>query len=78
AEAFAQYPVIITVEDGVADGGAGSAILEWAMKQGYNNKVLRMGIPDAFIPHGSIDQQLRYCQLDAESIAQRIAQALGR
>lgn len=67
-EAFSLYEVIITIEDGVLAGGAGSAVLEWASCNSFSNKVIRLGMPDGFVKHGSMEQQLRYCGLDAESI----------
>jgi 1-deoxy-D-xylulose-5-phosphate synthase len=76
-EAFSNYPVIITVEDGVVAGGVGSAIMKWASAQGFTNKLIHLGIPDSFVKHGSIEQQLRFCRLDAESIAAVVKDAVG-
>ncbi|MGA7306359.1 MAG: transketolase C-terminal domain-containing protein, partial [Rhodothermales bacterium] len=41
------------IEDGVLDGGAGSAVLEWLADHGYSPHVVRMGLPDSFVEHGS-------------------------
>lgn len=67
-EAFSLYEVIITIEDGVLAGGAGSAVLEWASYNSFSNKVIRLGMPDGFVKHGSMEKQLKHCGLDAESI----------
>lgn len=72
--AFTNYSVIITIEDGVLAGGVGSAILEWAAENGFNKKVIRLGMPDLFVPHGSIDEQLGFCGLDAKRIAALISE----
>jgi len=53
-EVFTSFEKIITVEDGVVDGGAGSAVVEWASDNGYAGpKVLRLGLPNRFVDHGS-------------------------
>ncbi len=75
-EAAGRGKQIITVEDGICNGGFGSAVSEWLADNGYNLKVKRLGLPtDFFVPQGSPDQLYRLCGLDAESIA-REAKAL--
>lgn len=69
---FQSFPYIITIEDGVLTGGMGSAILEWASENDYSNKIKRIGIPDIFIPHGSIEQLQKELKLDAVGISQVI------
>ncbi len=65
---FSKFNKIITVEDGSIIGGFGSAILEFMNEHGYNAEVVRLGIPDKFITHGSPEELHRYCGYDAESI----------
>ncbi len=61
---------IITVEDGIKDGGLGSAVTEWLNDHGYNRRVIRLGMfSDSFVPHGSPAELYRLCNLDPESIA---------
>lgn len=48
-----KFDKVITIEDGVLDGGAGSAVLEWLADHGYSPHVVRMGLPDSFVEHGS-------------------------
>lgn len=64
------YAAIITVEDGVIQGGFGSAIMEHLMELDYKGVVKRIGIPDQFIPHGTVPEQYAYSGMDARSIAQ--------
>ena len=59
---------IITVEDASIKGGLGSAVIEWLSDNGFCNKVIRIGIPDQFVPQGSISQLRRLAQMDAEAI----------
>ena len=67
-----KYKKVITVEDGVVKGGLGSAVLEFFADNGYSPKVVRIGIPDSFVEHGSVSQLREICKMDAESIAKSI------
>ena len=51
---FEKHPTIVTIEDGTVKGGFGSAILEFASKNNYQNKIKLLGIPDEFIEHGNV------------------------
>lgn len=64
---------IVTVEDGVITGGLGSAVLEFMSDNGYNPEVIRLGIPDKFIEHGTPSELYKIIGLDAESIANHLA-----
>ena len=59
---------IITVEDASIKGGLASAVIEWLSDNGFSNKVTRIGIPDQFVPQGSISQLRRLALMDAEAI----------
>lgn len=63
------YDRIVTIEDGVRNGGMGSAVLEWLSDHGYQKQVVRMGLPDAFVEHGTVAQLRKLVGLDNESIA---------
>ncbi|WP_434802115.1 1-deoxy-D-xylulose-5-phosphate synthase [Gabonibacter chumensis] len=65
---FKKFSKIITLEDGTTIGGLGSAVLEFMADHGYSAKVIRLGIPDRFIEHGSQQQLYRECGFDAEAI----------
>lgn len=61
---------VITIEDGIRDGGFGSAVNEWFADHNISLKVKRLGLPtDNFVPHGTPSELYRFCSLDAESIA---------
>ena len=66
------FSKIITVENGVIQGGLGSAVLEFMSDNGYMPQVKRIGIPDKFIEHGSVPELNRLCGMDTESIAECI------
>ncbi len=63
---------IVTVEDGIRNGGFGSAVMEWLADHGYTLPVKRLGIPQQFIPHGTVAAQRALCGIDAPSIAEAI------
>ena len=62
------YTSVVTVEDGTLKGGMGSAILEFMSDKGYTPTVRRIGIPDAFVQHGTPKELYQLCGMDAESI----------
>lgn len=65
------YTQIVTFEEHVVMGGAGSAVNEYVLNSLHNKTNIRIkniGIPDKFIAHGSHDEQLAECSLDKEGI----------
>ncbi|MFA9389401.1 MAG: 1-deoxy-D-xylulose-5-phosphate synthase [Prolixibacteraceae bacterium] len=67
-EVFAKFEQIITVEDGVINGGMGSAILEFMNLHNYQAKVICLGIPDHFIEHGKPEELHHECGFDTAGI----------
>ncbi len=63
-----KFPVIVTVEDGVINGGFGSAVLEFSAKNDYVNEIYFCGIPDRFIEHGTVDELQRLCNIDIDGL----------
>jgi len=73
ASIFKNIKKVITIEDGVLDGGFGSAILELAEKLSINGlEVKRMGLPDKFIEHGKRQELLSKYGLTADGICDEI------
>jgi 1-deoxy-D-xylulose-5-phosphate synthase len=66
---FKKHQIIITIEDGVINGGFGSSILEFSSKYTYDNNVKILGVPDEFIEHGNTLQLQKSLKLDAASLA---------
>ena len=64
------FKTVVTVEDGCLPGGFGSAALEWLNDNGYNIRVIRLGIPDSFIEHGTQQQLYADCGYDIDNIYQ--------
>ena len=71
-----RFQHIVTVEDGVRNGGLGSAVLEWMNDHGYQPRVTRLGLPDSFVEHGTVAELRKIVGLDTEAIAQAIHQTL--
>ena len=67
-----KFQRIVTVEDGVRNGGLGSAVLEWMSDHGYHPQITRLGLPDEFVEHGEIGELRQIVGLDKESIRQAI------
>lgn len=66
---------IITVEDGVREGGFGSAVTEWLADNHYHANVIRLGLPNKFIEHGTVAQLQHIAEIDTEAIATAIKKA---
>lgn len=64
---------ILTLEEGVLQGGFGSAVLEFFHDEGFHDQVVeRMGLPDRYIEHGSVSQLLEEVGLTADDVITRI------
>ncbi len=63
---------VITIEDGTVDGGLGTAVIERISESGARCDVVRLGVPDRFIPQGTPAQLRRLCGFDAEGIYETI------
>jgi 1-deoxy-D-xylulose-5-phosphate synthase len=71
-QAARESALIVTVEEGVLEGGFGSAVLELLEQEKVSAKTLRLGLPSAFIEHGKREEVLAKYGLTAEGIYQRI------
>jgi len=67
-----RFSRVITVENGVIQGGLGTAVMEFMSSNGYTPQVQRIGVGDTFIEHGSIPELYKLCGMDAGSIAEKI------
>ena len=67
-----RFSRIVTVEDGQLAGGFGSAVLEWLSDNGKTTRVRRIGLPDRFIEHGTVNEVRHIAGTDIESIKQAI------
>lgn len=72
AEIGQRYERIVTVEDGVRNGGFGSAVLEWLSDHGFKPTLVRMGLPDKFVEHGTVEELRAIVGIDKESIKRQL------
>lgn len=75
-EVFNHYDSIITIEDGCIQGGMGSALLEFMAENNCLKPMVRLGIPDEFIEHGTQGELHQACGYDRESLEQTIHKVL--
>lgn len=73
-----RFKNIVTVEDGVIDGGLGSAVLEWMADHGFTPRIIRLGVRDRFVEHGSTQELYHLLKLDKEGICESLLQALEK
>ncbi|HEX5864410.1 MAG TPA: 1-deoxy-D-xylulose-5-phosphate synthase [Casimicrobiaceae bacterium] len=71
------HAALVTVEENVVAGGAGSAVAEALAAGGFAVPILHLGLPDAFIDHGDPALLLSQCGLDAKGIAASITERFG-
>lgn len=71
------HPLAVTVEDGYADGGAGSAIEGTVRARSPLAHVLRLGVTTSFVEAGEPDELLKSHRLDAHGTARRVVEALA-
>ncbi|MGK7391200.1 MAG: 1-deoxy-D-xylulose-5-phosphate synthase [Candidatus Cyclobacteriaceae bacterium M2_1C_046] len=76
-EVFSKFDKVITIEDGCIMGGFGSAVLECMADLKYNCQVVRLGIPDEIIEHGSQEELHKECGFDAEGIIETVEKMLA-
>ena len=67
-----KFKRVITVENGARQGGLGSAVLEWMNDHDYAPKVIRLGLPDRFVEHGTVEELQKIAGIDEESIIKAI------
>jgi 1-deoxy-D-xylulose-5-phosphate synthase len=75
---FKKHAYVITVEDGCLMGGFGSAIIEFMADYGYTSKVIRLGIPDDVIEHGTQSELHKECGFDPDGLYQAAVKLLSQ
>lgn len=77
-DAAKSHDLLVTAEEGVIAGGAGSAVMELLAAHGVYAPVLQIGIPDHFVDHGDVESLFADCGMDPESVREKIGAALVR
>ena len=76
-EVFTKFKKVITIEDGCLMGGFGSAVVEFMSDQKYNSEIVRLGIPDEYIHHGTQEELWEDCGFDKKAILKTIKKMLS-
>jgi len=77
-EVFRNFDNVITVEDGVIQGGFGSAVLEFMAENNFKSTIKILGIPDKFIEHGSTEDLYFECGIDTKGITNAVIELLAK
>jgi 1-deoxy-D-xylulose-5-phosphate synthase len=77
AQLAAEHELLVTVEEGVLAGGFGSAVWETLSDSGLAPRILRVGLPDRYVTHGSPQLLHEEVGFTGERIAERIEAAVG-
>ena len=72
------HDLLVTVEENVIQGGAGSAVAEAIASQGISAQLMMLGLPDHFVEHGDTQQLLADCGLDAAGIERSVRERLAQ
>ena len=72
------FKTIVTAEDGLIAGGFGSAVMEWLADHGYTPRIIRLGVNDQFVEHGSTKELYHMLKLDKEGLCESLLQALAK
>lgn len=73
-----KFDTVITVEDGIVDGGFGGAVAEYYAKSGKAITIIRLGVQDRFVEHGTQEELYRECGFDAEGIYRTVHELIRR
>lgn len=72
-----KFRKIVTIEDGVINGGFGSAVLEFMAENNYMVNIKRLGIRDTFVEHGTPEELYAMLGLDVKGIAESLKEVIG-
>lgn len=78
SSALKRHRVLISVEDGARSGGLGSAISEIASTMPRPSTIVRLGVPDEWVHHGSVDELKHLCGYDKDAIKAAILERLQK
>ena len=76
-EMLPEHRLLVTMEENILSGGFGEHVEAWVLENHAAKDVLRIGIPDRFIEHGSCDRLKKELGIDTEGVYSRILEALG-
>ena len=75
---FQKFDKVITIEDACLQGGFGSAVIEFMVDNNYKSELVRLGVPDEFINHGTQQQLYSECYFDVVAIKESVHKLISR
>ena len=78
AQLTEEHNIIVTLEENVLRGGVGEFISAYLLEIGYTGSILPIGIPDAFVEQGSVNQLKEMLEIDASGIEHQILELYNR
>jgi len=69
---FSRFSKVVTIEEGVLDGGFGEGVISWSSANNFKNDILNLGLPNDFVDHGPRRDLLQEVKLDSESLYMKI------
>jgi 1-deoxy-D-xylulose-5-phosphate synthase len=73
-----EHDLVLTLEDGVVDGGVGATVAQRAAERGVRTPFVHTGLPTAFLDHASRDQVIAAQRMRAEDAVRDALAALAR
>ncbi len=78
-EVAENFKNVVTIENGVLNGGLGSAVLEFFSDNNYKNiNVTRIGLPDEFVTHGAVKELNKLCGIDQDGLKAKLSEAIAK
>ena len=77
-EIFNKYKNIITVEDGTVVGGLGTAVTDIMIENGFHSEIIKLGVPDHFVQHGTIEELHKECKYSLNDIIDAALKIAGK
>ena len=71
-ESLPKYKLVVTIEEGVTDGGFGEGVINWSNKKNIENSILTLGVPNRFVDHGPRNILLEEIGLDSMTLFEKI------
>jgi len=71
-ESLPKYKLVVTIEEGVTDGGFGEGIINWSNKNHISNSILTLGVPNRFVDHGPRNVLLEEIGLDSMTLYEKV------
>jgi 1-deoxy-D-xylulose-5-phosphate synthase len=73
-----KFDKIVTIEESTIVGGFGSGVMEYFSERKYKNEILRIGLPDKFIEHGTQEELHKLIGIDPDGIVEKVKSFLSK